>query len=437
MKLTTDQINDIAPDPASVKAGNKIFTKTAWSVFKSDRATWAEIQGSGSKPYYTQIDIGELAFKCTCPSRKFPCKHGLGLGLYIAQHSLDNITVLEEPQWVKEWIEKRATKKNAPAKVEKPVDLEKIKARTDDKWEKASKDVDQIALWLNDLLNQGILELPNAKPSYWQALMARMVDVKMPGINTFFRLLAEINFNKNWEREVLSILGQLHLLVVTVKNHQKLSADFKSELAQLLGWNSTKKELLQDPNTLVIDDEWIVIKVFKDKTEGLLSQKTYLYGSTSKKWAYLLDFAFGGYIEDSYLDGEFIKAKLAFYPGILQQRAIIKLKGPKPTNVVFPEVTHHFNDVNKEFIDQTLVFPWLFEMPFSVTNTNLIKQNNSFFLLDKEEQILPLLDFNNKMYLGLLAETQGHYFDAYLIKSETGVTLMSISYNNKHLVING
>jgi len=46
---------------------------------------WGESQASGSKPYQVSIVLGGPAFKCTCPSRKFPCKHGIGLMLLAHQ----------------------------------------------------------------------------------------------------------------------------------------------------------------------------------------------------------------------------------------------------------------------------------------------------------------------------------------------------------------
>ena len=79
---TAERILTLAPDAASAKAGKDLAAARKWVSFGCDeRACWGECQGSGSKPYQTQIDLAEPAFKCTCPSRKFPCKHALGLFL--------------------------------------------------------------------------------------------------------------------------------------------------------------------------------------------------------------------------------------------------------------------------------------------------------------------------------------------------------------------
>jgi len=37
----------------------------------NEQALWGECQGNGSKPYQTQIDLSNIAFKYSCTSRKF------------------------------------------------------------------------------------------------------------------------------------------------------------------------------------------------------------------------------------------------------------------------------------------------------------------------------------------------------------------------------
>jgi SWIM zinc finger len=40
---------------------------------------WGLCAGSGKRPYQTVVDLTGPAYKCSCPSRKFPCKHALAL----------------------------------------------------------------------------------------------------------------------------------------------------------------------------------------------------------------------------------------------------------------------------------------------------------------------------------------------------------------------
>lgn len=79
---TADRVLALAPDSASVASGRELSSPAKWaSAARSDFAVWGEAKGSGAKPYQTIIDLREPAFKCSCPSRKFPCKHALGLML--------------------------------------------------------------------------------------------------------------------------------------------------------------------------------------------------------------------------------------------------------------------------------------------------------------------------------------------------------------------
>jgi len=128
MKFTEQQIANLAPKPAAFKAGQKLANLPKWDSYgRSERAMWGELRGSGSKPYKTQIDIVELAYKCSCPSRQFPCKHSLGLMLLNTQNESE-FKASEEPEWVNDWISKRQAKAAAPPKEEKdhtPAELEK------------------------------------------------------------------------------------------------------------------------------------------------------------------------------------------------------------------------------------------------------------------------------------------------------------------------
>ena len=76
--LTSAQVLTLSPDEASSKAAKGLLSPAKWPTLgATDEAVWGECQGSGSKPYQTQVDVsgGGTRFKCSCPSRKFPCKH--------------------------------------------------------------------------------------------------------------------------------------------------------------------------------------------------------------------------------------------------------------------------------------------------------------------------------------------------------------------------
>lgn len=107
MPLSVDEVLRLSPDEASAKAAKGLVVPDKWaSLAYCDAAVWSECKGSGVKPYQVQVDLAETAFRCSFPSRKFPCKHGLALLLLRAQHP-DNFSPAEPPAWVSEWLVSR------------------------------------------------------------------------------------------------------------------------------------------------------------------------------------------------------------------------------------------------------------------------------------------------------------------------------------------
>ncbi|WP_344470445.1 SWIM zinc finger family protein [Nonomuraea monospora] len=107
-RWSRDQVLALAPDASSQKAAQGVAAAGKWSLRgTTGTVLFGECKGSGAKPYLAAVDLSEPAYRCSCPSRKFPCKHALGLLLL---WSADGVPVVGEalPQWVAEWLDGRA-----------------------------------------------------------------------------------------------------------------------------------------------------------------------------------------------------------------------------------------------------------------------------------------------------------------------------------------
>src|SRR5213082_3012500 len=83
MNLTIEQVTALAPDASSAAAAKKLATPAAWrGLGQSAAALWGECQGTAL--YQVRVALADLTAKCSCPSRKLPCKHSLGLLLLLA-----------------------------------------------------------------------------------------------------------------------------------------------------------------------------------------------------------------------------------------------------------------------------------------------------------------------------------------------------------------
>lgn len=73
------------PGRRAFKAAQGTAKPAKWrNLGRDERLVWGECQGSGSTPYQVRVDLVDVTYKCSCPSRKLPCRHTLGLLLMVA-----------------------------------------------------------------------------------------------------------------------------------------------------------------------------------------------------------------------------------------------------------------------------------------------------------------------------------------------------------------
>src|SRR5205823_1614797 len=118
MSLTFERIEALAPDQASLAAARKLLKPSSWPTLAvGEGLAWGECQGSGSTPYRVVINEADAGYKCTCPSRKFPCKHSLALMWMRADRSAA-FAPATVPDWVKDWLSRRRGSSTTSSKAE-------------------------------------------------------------------------------------------------------------------------------------------------------------------------------------------------------------------------------------------------------------------------------------------------------------------------------
>jgi hypothetical protein len=330
--LTSDHILSLAPDPASAKAGSQLATPAKWSALgRDERALWGECQGSGKVPYRTQIDTAEPAFKCTCPSRKFPCKHGLGLYLLLAARP-ELFASAAPPQWVSDWLDsrqQRQEKKADKAAAQAPPDAEAASAQARKREEKRGQNVERgladFQTWLHDLAREGLATARERGPAFWDGMAARLVDAQAGGVAARLRRIGAMCFQTTLpdrERRVARQLASLYLLTTAWQRMAALPEPLQREVRSLVGFSLTKEEVLAEPP---VADRWLVLAQRTDEEDRIRSRATWLYGQATRRWALLLQFAAGAQgFELTLPAGTCFDGELCFYPGALPLRALIR-----------------------------------------------------------------------------------------------------------------
>src|SRR6476619_7398573 len=118
MSLTFERIEALAPDQASLAAARKLLKPAMWpTLAEGEGLVWGECQGSCATPYRVAVSEADAGYKCTCPSRKFPCKHALAL-MWIRADKSAAFTPANVPDWVKDWLSRRRSTSIPASKAE-------------------------------------------------------------------------------------------------------------------------------------------------------------------------------------------------------------------------------------------------------------------------------------------------------------------------------
>ena len=78
-RWTAGQVLALAPDASSRQAAVRLAGAARWGTGSAGEVIWGLCAGSGQNPYQTVAELTGPASRCSCPSRKFPCKHALAL----------------------------------------------------------------------------------------------------------------------------------------------------------------------------------------------------------------------------------------------------------------------------------------------------------------------------------------------------------------------
>jgi hypothetical protein len=325
---TTQRVVDLAPDAASAKAGRGQMSLSKWVTRgRSSQALWGEVQGSGKLPYQVRVDLAEPAFKCSCPSRKFPCKHALGLMLILAENA-GALSEGDPPAWVAEWLASRQQRsqqreQRSAATSEQPVDPAAQAKRAASRESKVQAGVEELAQFLLDLIRQGFAAAQAQPSTYWQHAAARLIDAQAPGLARLVRQLGDtIGSGGDWQSRFLRQLGRLHLAVQGYRRLQALSPATQSELRAIVGWTVATADVLAQP---AVSGTWLVVGRRIEIEERLTVQRTWLIERSNGRPALILDFAVGNQtLDGSLLVGCQFEAELVYYPGSLPLRGLVK-----------------------------------------------------------------------------------------------------------------
>ncbi len=398
--MTVEQVEALSPDAASLKRARGLATERHWvSLGVSEDALWGECQGSGKKPYRTQVALSDFAAKCSCPSRKFPCKHALALML-LAAAGASGIKKTSPPDWVAEWIKKRARRAEAKAakaqsepKTEEDLKaLKKAAKRRAKKREAlAHEGVQALQLWLKDLAHLGLADIKNLPASVWEDQAARMVDSQIPGAARLIREMAEaLASETDWPPRLLLRLGRLFLLTRAYQKLESLSDLEEAEVRALLGWTITQEELIESEPAVADDGLGCDVQTDEESQTGVRTQIAWLWGRETRQPAQILNFAYRNQpLDISLIAGRAFRGELVYYPGALPLRALFKEK--QVLDSAFePAGYKTLSGFLSAYADALGRDPWIEDYPVILQAVTPVLTNDRWYVCDAAGEALPL-----------------------------------------------
>lgn len=358
MAIDLGRIEALATDQASLKAAAGLAKPAKWSGVggSADGALiWGECAGSGANPYRVMADLRDLGNKCTCPSRKFPCKHVIAL-LWLNAEKVVTFPAEEIPAWVSDWLGRRRGTSAAPAGAaakpasDTPRDLRaaqraepeapedpKAAARREASAAKRSEDTERAILdsldaleqWIGDQLRMGLSVFIDDATARCRRIAARLVDGKAAALaGRIDELPARLLGQPAGDRPRAAVveLGKLVLLARAFR-----AAPREADVRRAVASSETRETILASSDTVRVTGLWEVLaEQVQTRRDGLVSQTTWLLnlGLEGPRFAMLLDYfpASAGRRTSAFTPGERFTGEVAFFParnplrGLLLQR---------------------------------------------------------------------------------------------------------------------
>src|SRR5215218_5781799 len=209
-RWTEAQVVKLAPDDSSVTAARRLTNPALWSdTGSTEILVWGKCQGSGKAPYQVSVDLVGPAFRCSCPSRKFPCKHALALLLLWVRGNGAIADAEQVADFAQEWAEERGQRAaRREDRVEKAPDPAAQAKRLEDRLALMSAGLDDFGRWLQDLVRAGTAAARQQSYGWWDETAARLVDAQLPGLAEQVRTMAgDLHRREDWADHLLASCG--------------------------------------------------------------------------------------------------------------------------------------------------------------------------------------------------------------------------------------
>jgi hypothetical protein len=377
-RWSADSVLALAPDDSSRRAAGPVARSAPWrDAGATGDLVWGLCAGSGKIPYQVIVDLPAPAFNCSCPSRKFPCKHALGLLLRWSAGTVPDAA--EPPGFARAWRDSRwekqqqtkpgsagtqaagsapsAASNGGPGAPAAPLRDEAAAARRSaERTKRVTAGLADLQEWLRDQVRVGLASAAAVPPpgrggrvaGPAELMAARMVDAQAPAVAGTLRALSGLARTglastagrdngaaapgapgparaADWPARLLAEYGLLHLLARAHERLDMLPEGLAAVVRSRVGYPVARRAVLARP---AVPGRWLVTAV-RDLTDATVpGRRVWLRETSTSQWAMLLTFAApDGAWQDPdaarLRPGTEVQANLHYYPVQPALRAVL------------------------------------------------------------------------------------------------------------------
>ncbi|RBO92550.1 DUF5691 domain-containing protein [Nocardia puris] len=304
-----ERVTALAPDARSLAAARGLADRWSDTGYLGD-ALWGRCRGT--QIYETVVDMSGPASRCSCPSRKFPCKHALSLLLAWSAGAVPEAQRVAD--FAESWLSGRVARPAPVARTANPATAEQRRVRV-------TAGLEELDLWLGDQIRTGLAQTDRSFRAF-EAVAARMVDAQAPAVASVLRRLpGTVVTRADWPARMLREFAGLHLLVAAHRRLDELPPGLRASVRTHIGYPTPAESVRAEPR---VRDEWMTLGVRVTEDERLYTRRTWLYGRHTHRWAVLVDHSFGDptFAATAPALGFQSDADLHFYPAAAPLRAL-------------------------------------------------------------------------------------------------------------------
>ncbi|NTF44341.1 SWIM zinc finger family protein [Rhizobium rhizogenes] len=409
MSLSLAKVEELAPDQGSLAAAKKLLKPSTWPTLAQDGSglLWGECQGSGATPYRIAVTEADAGYKCSCPSRKFPCKHSLALMWMRVEGKVDFSTGTP-PDWVNDWLSRRrgpstiapatgaerpkasiAAVEETEIAVDPKSEARAVAARERNRLEREAaiaNGLDELDVWLADQMDAGLAAFPSKAIAMCKVMAQRLFDAKAPGLAARVdtipaRLFALAEAAR--PTAVVQELGMLHLMAQAYRRQALLAEPLRHDIRQMIGWTIAREALLADERAERVASTWRVWATRSEvQPDKLRRIETWLHGSD--RHAVLIEYVpvSTGSSSSGYSVGDTFDAELVFYPSSVPLRALIvrQITGSDASDAPLALPTHDLDVAYGLYEEALIEKPWLGDHPIMFRGARLKRSGQAVYL---------------------------------------------------------